>query len=116
MSYTTKSQWLLDIDARVNANGTQAITGAILNAVLHDLADSTIWGELQSAKGVTVNAAGTTITFPAPMRTAAYKLFVRVYSAAGEAIGYTIDPTRQAASGFHILPVQDGTMDYEVRN
>jgi hypothetical protein len=48
------------------------------------------------------------------MQNTTYKLFVRVFNAAGEAIGYTVDPARQTNTGFHILPAQDGLMDYVV--
>ena len=112
MAYTTKTGWLADVDRDINTNGQQRITGALMNARLHDLADSILWGDWRKVKGVSVNSAGTLINFPSPMRTTQYKLFVRVFDANGEAVGYTIDPTRQTVSGFHIMPAKDGLMDY----
>ena len=114
MAYKTKSAWDLDMTGKIKANGNKEITGNMMQQVLQDLSDSILWGEWEKQKGVTVNAAGTTVNFPSAMQNTTYKLFVRVFNTAGEAIGYTVDPARQTNTGFHILPAQDGLMDYVV--
>ena len=112
MAYTNKTGWLSDVDRDINTNGQQRITGAVMNARLHDLADSILWGDWRKVKGTSVSSKGTLINFSSPMRNTQYKLFVRVFNASGESVGYTIDPAQQTVSGFHILPAVDGSMDY----
>ena len=71
-----------------------------------------MWGQERKQKGVTVNAAGTTINFPQALSSVNYILVARVYDTNGQAIGYTIDPARQTNTGFHVQPAQDGLIDY----
>jgi hypothetical protein len=112
MAYKTKSAWDLDMQGKITTNNNNLITGAIHQQVWQDQSDSILWGQMRKQKGVTVNAAGTTVNFPSALSGANYVLIVRCYDTTGQVIGYTIDPARQTNTGFHILPVQDGTIDY----
>ena len=112
MAVKTQQQWKQDIDRDINTNGTQAITGAIHNQRLNDLADSVLWGAAKRGSKVAVDARGTVVNFTTASATTNFIILVRCYNAAGEAIGYTIDPTRLTVNGFHILPAQTGFIDY----
>lgn len=112
MAYKTKAAWDLDMRGKITPNNNNLITGAIHQQVWQDQSDSILWGQLRKQKGITVNAAGTTINFPQALSSTNYTLIARVYDATGQAIGYTIDPARQTNTGFHVLPAQDGMIDY----
>jgi len=111
----TKGALITWIDAYINTNGTNAITGALLNQAFNDIIESILFGTEEGENNIAVaynGGAGTTVTFPDPLPSANYRLVVRIYDANGDGIDATIDPALETANGFHILPVADGLIDY----
>jgi hypothetical protein len=109
----TKAALISQLNANINTNGIQAITGAVLNTFFNDLIESIFFGTKQEARHVAVSTAGSVITFPESFPAAAtYKLIVRCYDANGDSVDAQIDPDLQEITHFHILPAADGFIDY----
>ena len=104
----TKGALITWTNTYVNTNGTQAITGAILNQQILDLYESILFGTKAEARNVAISSSGATITFPTAFPAGAtYKLFTRVHDAAGDEVVCTINPALMTITGFHILPSTD---------
>ena len=111
MAKKNKTQWVSFVNTNINTNGTQAITGALLNEALIDLADSIFFSEIKREKEIAISTAGTTVTFDAPYTAGTfYALGVRCYDALGNPIDVKI--TSISESGFDVLPPVDGFIDY----
>lgn len=110
VSRTAYKSW---VDQYVNTNNAQAITGAIMNQALNDLADSVLWGVNDEGDNIVVSSAGTTVSFGTPFGVAdSFNIIVRCYDAGGDIVDYKIDPAQITETGFYILPAADGFIDY----
>lgn len=112
MAKKTKAQLQTDINSAINANGTQAITGPVLNQILIDITDSVpvIQVEAEYRKEVSINISNE-ITFPTAFGTdIAYALNVRCYDSLDSPIEFEIVET--AIDNFKITVVRNGFIDY----
>lgn len=111
MPYKTHEQWKGDLDLNIDANGTQAITGTILNSNQTDQGDSIYWGEHRVGNGIPVVAAGTNILFgTAFANNANFALHISCYDAQGNNVDF--QRLNVTLSGFRVVPAVDAFVDY----
>lgn len=111
MAKKTKAQLQTDINSAINANGTQAITGPVLNQILIDITDSVpvIQVEAEYRVGVSVGVSNI-ITFPTAFAEPDQSLQVRCYDSVDSPIEFEI--IARAVDSFTMTVVKNGFIDY----
>ena len=114
-SKMTNAQWQADVDARIKTNGVGAITGAILNEVLNNLALSiSPFAQVERRRNVALTAGAARSvafdnSFPAGT---VYTLVWRCRDAAGNNVAATVLPANQAIAAFLIEVAASCTLDF----
>jgi hypothetical protein len=108
-TYTTFKAY---IDSYINTNGTQAITGLIMNTALTDLAYSILFADVRKAKATAITAGANTITFSSAIAADTYTLVLRAYDADGNPIDVAVDSDSYTVNGFTLTAATAGRLDY----
>ena len=110
MAKTDITTWKAYVNANINTNGVNAITGAIMNKALIDICDSVIWGMAQQGFELAVTTSPLVVTFPVAFDSADYTLLIRAYDGAGNPIDYMI--SNVLATSFTITGAVSGLIDW----
>jgi len=116
MAIKTETQLLAFLDANIDTNGVNAITGAILNTMLRDMIESLL-NKISDATDLATNiyrtgseaitTSETQITFTSDIGTTSYRVVIEDLNGVGfENI------TDKQTTGFKITGLTNGTIDY----
>src|SRR3990167_4888104 len=118
MAIKSKADLKVWLDANINTNGVNAITGAIMNTFLTDVVDSFVNSITDSLKIVTnvyrsgtkaITTAVTTVTFSSPMPAATYDVIIEDPNGVGWK-----DITDKTVNSFKITGLSSGVITYFV--
>jgi len=107
----SKAELKADINAKITANGIQAITGTMLNGILIDMVDSSLFAIMQQGIDIALTTTATAVVFPAAMSSADYSLGIMAFDGLGNPIDYAI--TNKLDTGFTIQGAVSGTFNWK---
>ncbi len=118
MAQKTTAELISQLDANIAANGTNAITGDIMNSMLRNIIDSlvnkssdalSIVGNVYRSDSVAISTSETQVTFNTPLAFDTYKVIIEDT----DGIGFENINDLQT-TGFKITGLTNGTIIYFV--